>query len=71
MGMQSFRGAGGVGAFSTPVTRIDAEPFGEYEVAPLAQQVLTEREKRVERVLAGVATAVWIGIGALVVAWMV
>jgi hypothetical protein len=33
--------------------------------------VLTEQEQRVERVLVGVSTAVWIGIGALVVAWIV
>jgi hypothetical protein len=71
MGMQSFRGAGGGGAFSTPALRIDADPFGEYELAPLAQDVLTEREQRVERLLVGVATAVWIGVGALVVTWMV
>jgi len=71
MAMQSFRGAGGVGAFSTPVARMDADPLGEYELAPLAQDVLTEREQRVERVLVGVATAVWIGISALVVAWIV
>ena len=36
-----------------------------------AQDVLTEQEQRVERVLVGVSTAVWIGIGALVVAWIV
>jgi hypothetical protein len=71
MGMQSFRGAGGGGAFSTPTLRTDADPFGEYELAPLAQDVLTEREQRVERLLVGVATAVWIGVGALVVTWMV
>jgi hypothetical protein len=71
MGRQSFRGAGGGGAFSTPVARIDSEPFGDYQLAPLAQEVLTKQEQRVERVLVGVATAVWIGIGALVVAWMV
>ena len=71
MGMQSFRGAGGGGAFSTPIARIDSDPFGEYELAPLAQDVLTEREQRVERMLVGVAAAVWIGIGALLVAWMV
>jgi len=70
MGMQSFRGAGGGGAFSTPVARMDA-PFGEFELVPLAQDLLTEQERRVERVLVGVATAVWIGIGALVVAWIV
>jgi hypothetical protein len=69
--MQSFRGAGGVGAFSTPVARTDSDSFGEHELAPLPQDVLTEQERRVERVLVGVATAVWIGIGALVVAWMV
>jgi len=71
MGMQSFRGAGGGGAFSTPLAKIDSDSFGEYELAPLAQDVLTEQEQRVERVLVGVAAAVWIGIGALVVAWMV
>ena len=71
MGMQSFRGAGGGGAFSTPVARIESEPLGEYELAPLAQDVLSAQEQRVERALVGVATAVWIGIGALVVAWMV
>ena len=71
MGMQSFRGAGGVGAFSTPVARIDSDSLGEYELAPVAQDVLTKEEQRVERLLVGVATAVWIGIGALVVAWMV
>jgi hypothetical protein len=71
MGMQSFRGAGGVGAFSTPVTRVEPAAFGEYELALLAQQALTEQELRVERVLVGVATAVWIGVGALVVAWVV
>jgi hypothetical protein len=69
--MQSFRGAGGGGAFSTPAARIDSDSFGEHELAPLAQEVLTEQEQRVERVLVGVATAVWIGIGALVVAWIV
>jgi hypothetical protein len=69
--MQSFRGAGGGGAFSTPIARIDSDPFGEYELAPLAQDVLTVQEQRLERVLVGVATAVWIEIGALVVAWMV
>jgi hypothetical protein len=71
MGMQSFRGAGGVGAFSTPATRIDSEPFGEHELAPLVQDGLTQQEQRVERVLVGVATAVWNGIGGLVVVWMV
>ena len=71
MGMQSFRGAGGGGAFSTPIARIDSDPFGEYELAPLAHDVLTEREQHVERMLVGVAAAVWIGIGALLVAWMV
>ena len=72
MGMQSFRGAGGGWrAFSTPIARIDSDPFGEYELAPRAQDVLTVPEQRVERVLVGVATAVWIGIGALVVAWIV
>lgn len=71
MGMQSFRGAGGGGAFSTPVPRFDSDPFGEFELAPLAQDVLTERELRVERMLVGVAAAVWIGIGALLVVWMV
>jgi hypothetical protein len=71
MGMQSFRGAGGGGAFSTPVARFDSDPFGEFELAPLAQDVLTERELRVERMLVGVAAAVWIGIGALLVVWVV
>jgi hypothetical protein len=71
MGMQSFRGAGGGGAFSTPLARIDSESFGEYDVATLTQDVLTEKELRIERALVGVATAVWIGIGAFVVAWMV
>jgi hypothetical protein len=50
---------------------MDSDSFGEYELAPLAHDVLTAREQRVERVLVGVAAAVWIGIGALVVAWMV
>jgi len=71
MGMQSFRGAGGGGAFSTPIARFDSDSFGEYEPAPLAKDVLTVQEQRVERVLVGVATALWIGVGALVVAWMV
>ena len=31
MGMQSFRGAGGVGAFSTPVAKIDSDSLGEGE----------------------------------------
>ena len=39
--------------------------------APLAHDVLTEQEQRVERMLVGVAAAVWIGIGALLVVWMV
>jgi hypothetical protein len=69
--MQSFRGAGGGGAFSTPLAKIESDAFGEYELAPLAHDMLTERELRAERVLVGVATAVWIGIGALVVAWVV
>jgi len=71
MGMQSFRGAGGGGAFCTPMARLDSDPFGEYELVPLAQDVLTEKEQRIERLLAGVAAAIWIGIGALLVAWMV
>jgi len=71
MGMQSFRGAGGGGAFCTPMARLDSDPFGEYELVPLAQDVLTEKDQRVERVLVGVAAAVCIGIGALLVAWIV
>lgn len=71
MGMQTFRGAGGSGAFRTPAARIEPDPLAEHERAPLAHDALTEQEQRVERVLVGVATAVWIGIGALVVAWMV
>jgi len=71
MGMQSFRGAGGGGAFSTPVARFESNPFGEHELAPLAQEALSEQEMRIERVLVGVATAVWLGIGAAVVAWIV
>jgi hypothetical protein len=50
---------------------LDSDPFGEYELVPLAQDVLTEKDQRVERVLVGVAAAVWIGIGALLVAWIV
>jgi hypothetical protein len=69
--MQSFRGAGGGGAFRTPMATLDSDPFGEYELVPLAQDVLTEKDQRVERVLVGVAAAVWIGIGALLVAWIV
>jgi hypothetical protein len=69
--MQSFRGAGGGGAFCTPMATLDSDPFGEYELVPLAQDVLTEKDQRVERVLVGVAAAVWIGIGALLVAWIV
>jgi hypothetical protein len=69
--MQSFRGAGGGGAFCTPMARLDSDPFGEYELVPLAQDVLTEKEQRVEHLLVGVAAAIWIGIGALLVAWMV
>jgi hypothetical protein len=45
MGMQSFRGAGGGGAFSTPVGRIDSDPFGEYELAQLATQSPVENAK--------------------------
>ena len=45
MGMQSFRGAGGGGAFSTPAARIDSDPFGEYELVPLAQDVLRGVER--------------------------
>ena len=71
MGMQSFRGAGGGGAFSMPTARFDSDSFDDYELAPVAQDVLSVQEQRVERVLVGVTTAVWIGIGALVVAWMV
>jgi hypothetical protein len=48
-----------------------SDSFGEHELVPLAHEVLSEQEQRVERVLVGVATAVWIGIGALVVAWVV
>jgi len=69
--MQSFRGAGGGGAFRTPMATLDSDPFGEYELVPLAQDVLTEKEQRVEHLLVGVAAAIWIGIGALLVAWMV
>jgi hypothetical protein len=50
---------------------LDSDPFGEYELVPLAQDVLTEKDQRVERVLVGVAAAVCIGIGALLVAWIV
>ena len=56
MGMQSFRGAGGAGAFSTPVARLDRDSFGEYELAPLARDGFTEREQHVERVPIGIAT---------------
>lgn len=61
MGMQSFRGAGGAGAFSTPVARLDRDSFEQHELAPLARDGFTEHEQRVERLPMGVATAAWIG----------
>jgi hypothetical protein len=45
--------------------------LGEYEHTPLVQDTLTERERRLERVLVGVAAVVWIGVGALVAVWLV
>ena len=71
MGMQSFRGAGGGGAYFTSLEPNTVDAFGEYERMQFAQDVLTDRERRVERVLVGVATVLWIGIGALVVVWLV
>ena len=71
MGMQSFRGAGGGGVFSTPRAKIESDAFGEYDLVPLAHDVLTEHEQRIERLLVSVAAAVWIGIGAVVITWMV
>ena len=71
MAMQSFRGAGGLGAYVTPHVENEVDSLGEYERTPLAQDVLTASEQRLERVLVGIATVVWIGIGALVAVWLV
>jgi hypothetical protein len=71
MGMQSLRGAGGGGAYVSPHGSNDLNLLGEYEHTPLAQDTLTASERRLERVLAGVAAVVWIGIGALAAVWLV
>jgi len=71
MGMQSFRGAGGGGAYFTSLESNNADALGEYEHTRLAPDTLTDREQRLERVLVGVATVFWIGVGALVAAWLV
>jgi hypothetical protein len=69
--MQSFRGAGGGGAYFTPLGGNDVDALGECEHRPLVQDTLSDSERRLERVLVGVATVVWIGIGALVAVWLV
>jgi hypothetical protein len=69
--MQSFRGAGGLGAYVTPHAENDLDSLGEYEQTPLTQDTLTASERRLERLLIGVAAVVWIGVGALVAAWLV
>ena len=71
MGMQSFRGAGGLGAYVSPPSNHNADALGEYEHSSLAQDTLTEGERRLERLLVGVATVLWIGIGALAAVWLV
>ena len=71
MGTQSFRGAGGGGAFFTSVGGSDIDVLGEHDRAALVLDTLSDSERRLERVLVGVATLVWIGIGALVAVWLV
>ena len=72
MGMQSFRGAGGLGVYVSHVAKDDdAQILAEYEHSLLAQDTLAPSERRVERVLVGVATVLWIGIGALIAVWLV
>jgi hypothetical protein len=71
MGMQSFRGAGGLGAYVSPPSNGKAEALGEHEHTPLVQDILTEGERRFERLIVGVATVLWIGIGALAAVWLV
>jgi hypothetical protein len=72
MGMQSFRGAGGLGAYVSPPSNGKGDALGEHEhTPPLAQNRLTEGERRFERLIVGVATVLWIGIGALVAVWLV
>jgi len=71
MGMQSFRGAGGGGEYVSPHGSDDLQLVAEYEHTTLVQDTLTESERRLERVLVGVAAVVWIGIGALAAVWLV
>jgi len=70
MGLQSFRGAGGGGAYFTSIGN-DVDALGEHEHAPPVQDTLSDSERRLERVLVGVATLVWIGVGAAVAVWLV
>jgi len=72
MGMQSFRGAGGIGAYVSHVPADDdAQILAEYEHSLVAHATLTDRERRVERVLVGIAAVFRIGVGALVAVWLV
>jgi len=71
MGMQSFRGAGGIGAYVSHAGNDDAQILSEYECTALKLDALTNSERRVERVLVAIATVLWTGIGALVVVWLV
>src|SRR5215471_15018576 len=72
MGMQSFRGAGGLGAYVSHVSHDDdAKYLDEFEHSRLAHDTLSDSERRVERTLVAIATVLWVGVGVLVAVWLV
>jgi hypothetical protein len=69
MGMQSFRGAGGVGAISVRPA-VPRETTTRYALSPSTQE-LTSAEGRAHSVLVQASTAAAIVTGALVATWVV
>jgi hypothetical protein len=70
MGMQSFRGAGGVGAISVR-SAIARDAATEYELRSAAHEPLTSAEQHAHTVLAQATRAAAIVAGALVATWLV
>jgi hypothetical protein len=69
MAMQSFRGAGGVGAISLRRKTV-RDASNEYELRPITQELLTTIEDDQPRALVHASTAVAVAAGALVAAWV-
>jgi hypothetical protein len=71
MARQSFRGAGGAGAVVVPRYSLDARPYEATALSRSAMSdgVIADGDRRLEGVLAIVASGVLVVVGLLVAGW--